>query len=300
MTAESSPSPELVECLSALQSIAAQFLTLINALIAVSINHESVSSLREETNSLPVAVAEVLPLLLQAAGSSSNTLVQLSSKSGLHTRDCYSIARSVVEVATNICYIMAEGPDAAERAMRHARQKSFQDLEREAKIGGTIIRVTYQGRPDASSIPGLEADIAEFTQKSGWEKSPWKDERIDARIQVVGQKLNKNASVNLLFARFMVYRHASEVLHGTLFSALYFFGHTQPSGKSRSVQEGIEFIGEQHMLILFAVVLALSAIVEAFDSAYGFAAAHKQAKLLLDSMVEIPYFRKDVNGSSPE
>jgi hypothetical protein len=285
--------------LSALQSIAARFLTLIDGLIAVSINHESVSNLREETNSLPVAVAEVLPLLLQAAGSSSNTLVQLSSKSGLHTRDCYSIARSVVEVATNICYIMAEGPDAAERAARHARQKSFQDLERESNLGGTIIRLTYSGRPDSSSIPGLEADIAEFTSRTRREKG-WIDLNIEDRIKFIREKLNKNASINLQFALFMVYRHASEVLHGTFFSALYFFGHTQPSGKSRSAQEGIEFIGQQHMLILFAVVLALSAIVEAFHSAYGFAAAHKQAKLLLDSMVEIPYFRKDVNSSSPE
>ena len=120
----------LTDCLNRLQSTIQQLIRVVDALIAVSIDHESAKQVREESKPLPMptSIVEVLPVMLQALGSSSNTVLQLSFESGLHTRDCYSIARSIVETATNICYIIAEGSNAAERAIRHARQKSYSDL----------------------------------------------------------------------------------------------------------------------------------------------------------------------------
>jgi hypothetical protein len=129
------PSATLQDCLEQRREILTGFIAIVEGLIAVVVGHESAASIREETDPLPEPSVPVLALLLQAAGSSAHTLSRLSDLPGLHTRDCYSIARSVVEVAANICYIIAEGPAAAELAMRHARQKSYRDLERESKIG---------------------------------------------------------------------------------------------------------------------------------------------------------------------
>ena len=117
-------SPALSNCNDRLRTIIEHSIRLVDGLIAATMEHESIKSIRTENTPIPDLVAQVLPLMLQALGSSSYTLTRLSGTSGLHTRDCYSIARSVVEIAVNICYILAEGPNAAERAIRHARQKS--------------------------------------------------------------------------------------------------------------------------------------------------------------------------------
>src|ERR1035437_5838088 len=65
-------------------------------------------------------VFAVLPHLLHSLGTSSQTICDLSKTSGFHTRDCMGIARSVTELAINICYILSY-PEAADRASRHAR-----------------------------------------------------------------------------------------------------------------------------------------------------------------------------------
>ena len=98
----------------------------------------------------------------------------------------------------------------------------------------------------------------------------------------------------------MIYRHSSEILHGTFFSALYFFGVTDPSKKARTLEEMTEFVGQQHMMILMAVVFSLSSAIEAFDKAYGFATAKRQAKSLVDSLRDIPYLKQSEEPPSPD
>lgn len=285
-------SAELADCLFQLATIVGQFIRIVDALIAVSVQHELALNLRTETTPLPDKVVKVLPLLLQATGSSTNTLLQLSSSPGLHTRDCYSIARTIFETATNICYIISQGDDAADRALRHARQKAFQDLKRESKIGDLAINVWFQNRPDPSAMPELEDDIREFISRSGREKG-WTDLSVDDRIAIVGQKLGEKVQIDLQFARLLVYRHASEILHGTYFGALFFLGGTQPGSNGQSVDERLEFIGQQHMALFFAAIQSLSAVVEAFHLAYGFSEAHERSQALIKSLQGIAYLRQD-------
>ena len=285
-------SPALSNCNNRLRTIIQDSIRLVDGLIAATMEPEFIHSPRTERIPIPDSVTQVLALMLQALGSSSHTLTRLSGTSGFHTRDCYSIARSIVEIAVNICYILAEGPNAAERAIRHARQKSYQDLERESEISNAIIRLTYSSRPDASAIEGLEADIAEFTSRTGREKG-WMDLSIDKRIEVAGGKLGDSVLNSLHFARFMVYRHSSEILHGTFFSALYFFGLSSPTGQQRTWDETAEFVGQQHMMILLAIVLALSAVVDSYHKTYGFLWADEQSRALVKSLHEIPYLQKN-------
>lgn len=296
MSSTATPSATLQDCLEQQREILTGFIATVDGLIAVVVGHESAASIREETDALPKPSVPVLALLLQAAGSSAHTLSRLSDLPGLHTRDCYSIARSVVEVAANICYIIAEGPAAAERAMRHARQKSYRDLERESKIGDSVIKLVFSGQTDPSSIDGLEEDLAEFTSRGDREKG-WIDGSIDDRIAATA-KLGTGVVNALHWARFAIYRHSSEILHGTFFSALFFFGQTAPSGHPRSAEEFAESLGQQHMLILMSVILSLSAVVEAFHKAYGFRAAHNRATTLMDALGKISYFRR--SGSEPK
>jgi hypothetical protein len=203
----------------------------------------------------------------------------------------------------NVCFIVAVGPDAADRAHRHARQKAFRDLERESRIGASVIRVAFSGRPDPASVPGLTEAMTEFTARSDREKG-WVDGSIDDRIVAVGDRFGKQTLDQLHLARFMVYRHSSEVLHGTLFGVLYFFGLTQPK-ESWTQADAAEHIGQQHMMLLMGVGLALEAVVGTFDAAYGFAHAKEQSQRLSHSLITIPFFKAgrheaEAGGGEPE
>lgn len=292
-------SPDLADCLNQFRLTVHELIGIVNALIAVIIQDESAKHLRKENIPIPEVIVEVLPPMLQAVGSSSYTLLRLSDCPGLQTRDCYSISRSIVETAVNICYIISEGQSAAERALSHARQKSYQDLERVSKIGSNMLRLLYTGRPDPSTVEGLEAEIAQFTSRTGREKG-WIDLNIDDRINVVGQHFSESVLSSLHFARFMVYRHSSEVLHGTFFSTLYFFGVTEPSNSHRKPEDMLNFIGQQHMLILFAATLSLRAVIEAFHHAYGFPAAYEKSKSLMKDLYDIPYFNQEQDANKTD
>jgi hypothetical protein len=290
MPSDSAVSEPLRECLETQRGVLSEYIRVVDALIAVLVGHESTADLRSEDTPIPDPYVPVLTMMLQAAGSSSHTLVRLSDQPGLHTRDCYSIARSIVELAVNICFVMASGPEIAERAARHARQKAFRDMARESKIGESAIRLRLEGAPDASVLDGFEEDIEEFTSRAGREKG-WIDASIDERIAAV-EKLSKNAMTGLHWARFAVYRHSSEVLHGTFFSALHFFGLTDPSGGPRSPSQLEEQIGQQHMLVLMSATLALSGVVQSFHAAYGFRSAQERDEALMDALRAVPLFQE--------
>lgn len=119
-----------------------------------------------ETTPIPNGVLDVVPLLRPAMGSS----LRLSDPPGLQIRDCFAISRSVVELAVNICYIMAEGPDAAERALRHAPQTSVRDLTRESTVGGQTIGLAFSGQQDFSRMPGIEKELQEFVSRKRRER----------------------------------------------------------------------------------------------------------------------------------
>ncbi len=281
--------PETVACLDAMKGTLAAHIRIMDALIAVTIGHEAGRGVGPTSTPLSEAVAAALPLLLQATESSANTLVTLSASAGLHTRDCYSISRSIVELAVNVCYILSEGEPAADRMLRHARQKAFVDLRRESKIESSVITLSLLGAPATSDIPGLEAEIAEFTSRDGREKG-WIDESIDKRIGALGQRLGHHLLTALHAARFMVYRHSSEILHGTLFSAYYFFG--MGPGGLRDRGEAEDYIGGQHIMILLASVIALAAIVEAFDEAHGVPNLRSRSKELFDRIRDLEWFKR--------
>ncbi len=65
-------------------------------------------------------VARVVIPLVQSAGSSIAAM-QAFPLPGLRTRECYLMARAVIETMVNACYVLAKGKSAAEAAERHAR-----------------------------------------------------------------------------------------------------------------------------------------------------------------------------------
>ncbi|MFO1077128.1 MAG: hypothetical protein U1E73_05315 [Planctomycetota bacterium] len=249
---------------------------VVDSLSAVLMEHPSAGSLRSATKLPEQRVSSCLVPLLWALGASTNTIAVKFSEPGLSTPDMFCIARRVLECAINICYVCAEGLPAAERAHRHAAQKGFRDLDRESQLAGTTIRVATTIALDAEQREQLRSMQGEFEWPNGREKS-WTDLSVDQRIARVYELQGDRVGDRLHVARFALFRHASEMLHGTLYGQLFAMAQL-PAPSARTAQEVRHNQAWMHMTAQASVVQAVIAVVESFDAAYGFKEALQQAK----------------------
>jgi hypothetical protein len=208
----------------------------------------SFSELRDETDE---EVRSTIILMIQALGSSTHTIRRLIEKPGLEIRDCYTIARSISELSVNICYICTEGRAAAQAAKQHALQRSYRDLDRSWTVAGITAAVKREYIPASSSIPGLDEALADFTDRRGREKNDWIDLNVGSRIEHVKSKYPKVA-LSLLASTFSIYRHSSDILHGSFAGIQFFWKLHENSPQSR---QDADFILEQHLLTIFCSVL---------------------------------------------
>jgi len=262
---------------------------IIDEIIAGAVGHAAAPPGLSESITRRPQTQRVLPAMLQALGSSSHTLVRLSDGPGLHSRDCFSIGRSIVELAVNICYILAEGEDAASQAQGHANQKAVRDLDRESTVGGQTIRLRSSALEDLELPRELQESIQEFTARSGREKG-WTDMSVDARCERVGQVLGEEVLTPLHWARFAVYRHSSEILHGTFFSAMFFMGLTDPAGAPTSPNEWLGRIAGQHLMILMSAVLSVLAVARAVSASFDVSEFVIRAERYLADLKAAPFF----------
>lgn len=283
---------DLQECVNILRESLSGYTRLMDLLIGVLDDQPSCVETRKETiNPDKIITAALVPMLL-GVGSSSNTLVSLSEKVGMHTRDCFGIARSIVEGSINICYIITEGIEIAEQAIKHARQKSLRDMERISSINGSEIRLIFSGLQQIKELNNVEYDVKQFTSKRSGREKGWTELNVDSRIAIVGNKLDKSIMNSLHWARFIIYRHSSEILHGTLFGAHFVWGQTLPN-RPKSANEMAINIGQNHMSILMATNLSLLSIVNAFHKKYGYEFVSMNSKELFERIKNIPYFKDD-------
>ncbi len=295
--ADISLSPELTKCIGALCQLVSALLRILNGVIATLMDHEAADSLRKETKPITGIIKQILPIWLQAVGSSANTLVRLSVHPGLITRDCYGVSRTVLEGAVNICYVLAEGERVADQAVRHARQKSYKDLNRESVVGDSVIKAVFAGSSGSAELKvpeAMQADLKEFTSKSGRDKG-WTELNVDERILAAGKTLGVEVLTGLHISRFAVYRDSSEIIHGTLFGALHFFGQTEPRRADHDLRESI---GQKQMMLLVATACALDSIIAAFRKAYGFESAFQEARSAWKSLNTVDYLRNQPDQHS--
>jgi len=153
----------------------------------------------------------------------------------MSVRDCFGIARSISETGINVAYIIAGGNSMAERAQRHALQKGFRDLQRQGEMGGFGFSVLWNGPiPDPKDVPGLQEALAEFSTSKGREKD-WTDDNLSARIALIRNKFGY-AALSLSGAATSIYRHSSEILHGSYFGTTFFWtgGVNRPTNREEA------------------------------------------------------------------
>jgi hypothetical protein len=162
------------------------------------------------------------------------SIVLLSEKG--YSRDSYILARTLFESIVNVCFICAQGEAAANRAIRHAKQKSYRDLKRELVINERVFTLEWLAHVDIEKDLDLKDALGEFTSKKGREITDWTPETLLEQVKIVDAHYGEEVGVRLQFAFAMIYRHASEYIHGTFFGALHAFGLTDPISPHEDVE----------------------------------------------------------------
>ena len=207
----------------------------------------------------------------------------------------------LIESSVNISFIMARGKEAAERADRHAQVKAYRDLRREWDSGGWQMSVGYSATLPAEEVTRLDTMAVEFTSPKGREKD-WTPETLKQRLDAIAAVFPRTAMISLDASAFNIYRHASEVVHGSYYSALYFWGLTSPGRSApRSKDEfKLTLLGHQFS-VLISVIFAFAGLMECFSSYVGMPGLAKGAGQALDRLKQLPAVAEAMadDGSSP-
>jgi hypothetical protein len=205
--------------------------------------------------------------MLDAAGSSTDTLMALSSQHNI--RDGYVISRMIYETLVNCCFILAEGDVIAERAWRHARQKSLRDLDRTIEIAGKeAMKVKWSGADIALAAPENKQLLAEFTSKAGREITAWTPESVKERLEAVYTRFGDERTKGMLFG-LLLYRHASEIAHGTLYGSLFILGATDPHGPPKSIETLRDYRVDHTRMLLMLTAFAIESSIAVIAGAVG-------------------------------
>jgi hypothetical protein len=226
----------------------------------------------------------VLPLLVNLS-SSCDSVVTLARIP--HYGDAWVAARTAFLTIINICFIAAKGEAAADRAWRHAYQKGYRDLDRTVSINDIrwLLRWEGKGAIDLNQMPELKHAIEEFSTKSGKEKTAWTEEALDEQIAAIDKKFGGELATRLAFGRLVIYRHASEFAHGTLFSWLWQLGFTTPGGEPKLSSDFEDTPRDNALIALVALSVCVQAAIEIVSKVVSNTEFPKQSRQMLVAFI---------------
>lgn len=158
---------------------------------------------------------------------SGMSLLELSQKQRM--RDCYIIARPIFEHVLNIGYFGAKGQDTIIKALQHTHQKSYRDLNREINIKDIRVAIGLKNLDNIQVTDELRHSIDEFTNQKGFEVRSWTGDNTFKKIEIISEKYGKDIGTILTMNLFYIYRHSSEIIHGTVFGTMFSRGMTKLS-----------------------------------------------------------------------
>lgn len=221
-------------------------------------------------NGLPLhgdeSVYTVVGPMVHMAAVSGLSLLKLTDELDLYVKDGFPVARAIVEGIVNVCYLMADGKDLAKKAIRHAEFMMIHDLKREWDVGSVKQTVAWQGKISPEVLKRYEELSSEFISMKGWVKS-WSDKSLRQRLESALIRFDHGSLVTLNASAFAIYGTASEVVHGSYFSALYFYGLTNPQRQGNANSGGLlKALADHQFSVLFSAVFAYASFTECFSA----------------------------------
>lgn len=203
------------------------------------------------------------------------------------TRDCFVLSRTVFETLVNICFILAKGESAAVRARRHALQKSHRDLARESVINRRGINLKYEG--EFNLTLDTQAALDEFTSKKGREITSWTPETTAEQIAAIDSQFGSPVGSIFHLTLLAIYRHSSEIAHGTYFGALFSLGMTSPAGPPETPEKLQRRQRENLCMIMQLLGMTLSATIECLAIALPLQEIIESSRMLITKLKEEPW-----------
>lgn len=201
-------------------------------------------------------VALNLYTLLFSIYDSSKSILILSSN--YQVRDSFLTARTIFELTLNIGYISCEGKNALDKAKRHMNQKSYRDLERKLNIESINLSVQTLGIENLTISDELKKSLEEYTTQKNLEVRAWTGENVFKKIEIISKKYGKKVNDVLNIGLFNIYRHGSEIAHGTLFGLYYIIGATTMNQRPKNTEDLLN----SHRQHLTLIILSISMLIE--------------------------------------
>lgn len=246
---------------------------------------------REGVRALPKGereVFDVIATMIHMVGISGHSILKLTENIDMGVRDAFPIARSIIEGVINICFIMAEGVEAAQKASRHAEVRAFRDLKRTWEIAGMCLSVSHSGQLSPTEVARLEAMLPEFTTKRGSLKD-WTDKTLKQRLEAIALAFSSSTMTILNASAFNIYRHASEIVHGSYFSACFFWGLTLPERPRPTSRDDLMLTLADHQFsVLMSTAFAFAGLLECFADYVDNPNLAAEAKSQLERIRELP------------
>lgn len=237
-------------------------------------------------------IADTVSLMIQSVGVSMHSILRLTETMDMSIKDCFGIARTISEMSINVAYIVASDSEIAKRARAHALQKQYRDLSRSDEIAGFHLGVFSSGRPSVDQVDGLKEALEQFTDAKGKEVRTWSPKSLNDRIEAV-QTVCPQAALALTGSKFAIYRHSSELLHGSYFGVIYYW--TTPAGKRLNRATFEEHWVHNHLVTVFtAVFFGAIGIIETCAERFNFPELAQASRRLAPLALEL------VEGIQPE
>lgn len=208
-------------------------------------------------------IAHVVGAMVYGIMSSCDSMYLIVEKQRM--RECMMIGRCIFEGIVNACFVCAEGEAAAIRAELHAKQKMYRDMSRELECGGIRMRVWTNAELNPATIPEMTKAALEFTSRRGREIASWTPENVPQKIERIAGAYGKDVAGPLAFSLLAIYRHASEIIHGTYFGALFSVHATAGMAKPGSPDELLSLHRGQIVMILLLLALNIRSLLDSLD-----------------------------------
>ncbi len=207
-----------------------------------------------------------------------------------HYRDAFVTSRTLLETIINVAFMCAKGIEATEKANRHAIQKTKRDLERKIEIEGHVIKQALDATPLFDSNPKLKESLEEFTSPRRREITKWTEESVLQKIEEIERKYGSKVSNFLLLPFYFIYRHSSEIAHGSYFGLLYIKGLTQLDRKLKDIEDTIRYFGKSELeiisLIAFMNSLSLNGLLYVLGKEFEIEKFKDESNQLLSQHLE--------------
>lgn len=245
---------------------------------------ELLADIISKSNAADSSKVGMLYAFLDSVRESASSLRTLVMRQAL--RDSYVIARVIYETSINACFLLTSPNVLSERARIHSNQKAFRNLVRRIEIAGTSLFEFRHQNVDALMQEPLHRQwIDEYTSKSGREITSWTPENVQQRLEAVHRTFGADATNGLAFG-LLLYRHASEIAHRTLYGTLFSWGAMEPGRPLNSPSDLCKFRRTELRHLLKLVCFSLESLIRISSVALDYSSPGEAAKKALKDYYE--------------